>query len=75
MLRYTTFYSQILPFFRLCNNTNNFLFRVTQSYSKLVIRGYVYSLLFEYLKRFYLTYKIYQEYGKKNICENNDNDK
>ena len=48
MLCYTTFYSQLIRFFRLCNNINDFLFRVKLSYSKLVKRGYMHSLLFKY---------------------------
>ena len=58
MLGYTTFYSQLIRFFRLCNNINDFLFRAKLSYSKLVIRGYIHSLLFKYFKRFCLAYKI-----------------
>ena len=58
MLGYTTFYSQRIRFSRLRNNDNDFLFRTKLSYSKLVKRGYIHSLLFKYFKRFCLAYKI-----------------
>ena len=56
MLGYTTFYSQLKRFFRLCNNINDFLYHTKLSYSKFVKRGYMHSPLFEYFKRFRLTY-------------------
>ena len=40
MLGYSTYHSQHIRFFRLCNNINEFLFRAKFSYSKLVKRGY-----------------------------------
>ena len=48
MLGYFTGYSQLIRFFRLCNNINDFLFRAKFCYSKLVKRGYKHSLLFEF---------------------------
>ena len=36
MLGYTTFYSQLIRFSRLCNNINDFLFRAKLCYIKLV---------------------------------------
>ena len=65
MLGYATFYSQLIRFFRLCNNINDFLFRAKLSYSKLVKRGYIHSLLFKYFKRFCLAYKIEEKFGEK----------
>ena len=65
MLGYTTFYSQLICFFRLCNNINDFLFRAKLSYSKLVKRGYIHSLLFKYFKRFCLADKIEEKFGEK----------
>ena len=67
MLGYTAFYSQLIRFFRLCNNTNDFPFRPKLSYSKLVKRGYIHSLLFKYFKRFCLAYKIEEKFGEKII--------
>ena len=56
MLGYTTFYSRLIRFLRLCNNINDFLFRSKLSYFGLVKRGYIHSLLFKYFKRFCLAY-------------------
>ena len=67
MLGYTTFYSQLIRFFRLCNNINDFLFRAKLSYSKLAKRGYIHSLLFKWFKRFCLAYKIEEKIGEKII--------
>ena len=66
MLGYSTYYSQLIRFFRLCNNINDFLFRAKFSYSKLVKRGYKHSLLLKYRKRFCLAYNIEGKYGEKN---------
>ena len=67
MLGYTTFYSQLIRFFRLCYNINDFLFRAKRSYSKFVKRGYIHGLLFKYFKRFCLAYKIEENVVKKII--------
>ena len=58
MLGYSTYYSQLIRFFRLCNIINDFLFRAKFSYSKLVKRGYKHNLLLEYFKRFCSAYNI-----------------
>ena len=55
MLGYTTFYSQLIRFSRLCNNINDFLFRAKLCYIKLVKRGYMHSLLYKYLKKIWHT--------------------
>ena len=65
MLGYTTFYSQLIRFFRLCNNMNDFLFRAKLSYSNLVKRAHMHSRLFKYVKRLCLTYKVDEKYGDK----------
>ena len=52
MLGYSTYYSQHIRLFRLCNNINDFLFRPKFSYSKSVKRGYKHNLLLKYFKRF-----------------------
>ena len=62
---YTTFYSQLIRFSRLCNNINDFLFRAKLCYIKLVKRGYMHSLLYKYFKKFCLTYKIEEIYGER----------
>ena len=66
MLGYSTYYSQLIRFFRLCNNINNFLFRAKFSYSKLVKRGYKHNLLLKYFKKFCSAYNIEGKYGEKN---------
>ena len=66
MLGYSIYYSQLIHFFRLCNNINNFLFRAKFSYSKLVKRGYKHSLLLKYFKKFGSAYDIEKKYGEKN---------
>ena len=66
MLGYSTYYSQLIRFFRLCNNINDFVFRAKFSYSKLVKRGYKHNLLLKYLKRFCSAYNIEGKYGEKN---------
>ena len=66
MLGYSTYYSQLIRFFRLCNNINDFLFRAKFSYSKLVKRGYKHKLLLKYVKRFCSAYNIEGKYGEKN---------
>ena len=43
MLGYTTFYSQLIRFCRLCKNIDDFLFRAKLSYAKLVKHGDLYS--------------------------------
>ena len=65
MLGYSTYYSQLIRFFRLCNNINDFLFRAKFSYSKLVKRGYKHNLLLKYFKKFCSAYNIEGQYGEK----------
>ena len=66
VLGYSTYYSQLIRFFRLCNNINDFLFRAKFSYSKLVKRGYKHNLLLKYFKKFCSAYNIEGKYGEKN---------
>ena len=66
MLGYSTYYSQLIRFFRLCNNINDFLFRAKFSYSKLVKRGYKHKLLLKYFKKFCSAYNVEGKYGEKN---------
>ena len=66
MLGYSTYYSQLIRFFRLCNNINDFLFRAKFSYSKLVKRGYKHNLLLKYFKKFCSAYNVEGKYGEKN---------
>ena len=66
MLGYSTYYSQLIRFFRLCDNMNDFLFRAKFSYSELVKRGYKHNVLLKYFKRFCPAYNIEWKYGEKN---------
>ena len=66
MLGYSTYYSQLIRFFRLCNNINDFSFRAKFSYSKLVKPGYKHNLLLKYFKKFCSAYNIEGKYGEKN---------
>ena len=66
MLGYSTYYSQLIRVFRLCNNINDFLFRVKFCYSKLVKRGYKHNLVLKYFKRFCSAYDIEENYGVEN---------
>ena len=65
MLGYSTYYSQLIRLFRLCNNINYFLFRAKFSYSNLPKRGCKLNLLLKYFKRFCLAYDIEGKYGGK----------
>ena len=66
MLGYSTYHSQLIRFFRLCNNINDFLFRAKFSYSKMVKRGYKHNLPLKYFKKFCSAYNIEGKYGEKN---------
>ena len=67
MLGYSTYYSLLIRFFRLCNNINDFLFRAKFTYSKLVKRGYKHNLLLKYFKLFCSIYNIEGKYGEKHF--------
>ena len=66
ILGYSTYYSQLIRLFGLCNNINDFLFRAKFSYFKLVKRVFKHSLLLKYFKRFRSAYNIEGTYGEKN---------
>ena len=66
MLGYSTYYSQLIRFFRLCNNINDFLFRAKCTYSKLVKRGYKHNLLLKSFKKFCSAYNKEGKYVEKN---------
>ena len=63
MLGYTTLYSQLIRFFRHCDNINDF--RAELIFSKLVKSGYIHGLLFKYFQRLCLAYKIDEDYCEK----------
>ncbi len=62
-LGYNAFYSQLVRFFRLCNNVNDFCLRVKLLYTKLHSRGYSKTILARYFLKFCTRYPVYVKYG------------
>ena len=62
-LGYSTFYSQLIRFHRLCNNKSDFLFRAKLIYQKLINRGYKLNLLRKSFMRFINKYPVEIKYG------------
>ena len=62
-LGYKTFYSQLIRFYRLCNNKTDFLFRAKLTYHKLIARGYEYNLLRKSFLKSINLYKADIRYG------------
>ena len=62
-LGYNTFYSQLVRFFRLCNNVVDFSARVKITYLKLFKRGYSDSILYKYFIKFCNHYPAVSKYG------------
>ena len=60
---FSTFYSQLIRFFRLCNNPKDFLARVNLTYYKLLVRGYSGKLLSKYFFKFTSSYPACLKYG------------
>ena len=60
---YKTFWSQLIRFYRLCNNKSHFLFGAKLIYHKLMARGYEYSVLRESFLGFNNLYKVDMKYG------------
>ena len=60
---YTTFYSQLVRFFRLCNNLMDFRARVSLTYHKLSIRGYSSGLLYKYFFKFINSFPVRLKYN------------
>ena len=66
MLGYSTYYPQLIRFFRMFNNINDFLFRAKFSYTKLGKRGYKHILPLKYFMRFCSAHNIEGKYVEKN---------
>jgi hypothetical protein len=64
---YKTFYSQLVRFYRICNNQKDFLTRSTFIYSKLLGRGYLNNNLYKYYKRFTLKFKVGLKFGVSDL--------
>ena len=62
-LGYSTFYSQLIRFHRLCNNKSDFLFRAKLIYEKLINHGYKLNLLRKSFIRFINKYPVEIKYG------------
>ena len=62
-LGYSTFYSQIIRFHRLCNNKSDFLFRAKLIYQKLINSGYKFNLLRKTFMGFINKYPAESKYG------------
>ena len=60
---YNTFYSQLVRFFRLCNNVTDFNVRVCMVRSKLCSRGYKEKLMHKYFLKFCKNYPVLLKYG------------
>ena len=61
-LGYSTFYSQLIRFHRLCNNKSDFLFRAKLICQKLINRGYKFNLLRKSFMRFTDKYPVEIKY-------------
>ena len=64
---YNAFYSQLVRFFRLCNNLADFLARVKLIYVKLYERGYSGNILYRYFVKCCSKYPVQQKYGVKDV--------
>ena len=62
-LHYSTFYSQLIRFHRLCNNKSDFLFRAKLIHQKFINRGYKFNLLRKSFVRFINEYPVEIKYG------------
>ena len=60
---YNAFYSQLVRFYRLCNNIFDFLVRVKLLYNKLERRGYSGKILQRYFNKFCSRYPACEKYG------------
>ena len=60
---YNTFYSQLVRFFRLCNNVTDFSVRVCMVRSKLCSRGYKEKLMHKYFLKFCKNYPVLLKYS------------
>ena len=60
---YNTFYSQLVRYFRLCNNVKDFLARVNLIRQKLSARGYNEKTLHKYFLKFCNNYPVNIKYG------------
>ena len=62
-LGYKTFYTELVRFYRRCNNLKDFISRSKLIYSKLTKRGYIHDILYKWFKKFFLKYPVGVKYG------------
>ena len=62
-ITYNSFYSQLVRFFRLCNNVKDFCIRVRMLYHKLHSRGFSKTTLVRYFLKFCSRYPIDIKFG------------
>ena len=60
---YNAFYSQLVRFYRLCNNVTDFNVRVYMIYKKLSSRGYKDNILYRYFLKFCNRYPVLTKFG------------
>ena len=60
---YNAFYSQLVRFYRLCNNIQDFAVRTKMLYSKLASRGYTSKILIRFFLKFCSRYPVDLKYG------------
>ena len=66
-LGYTSFYSQLVRYFYLCNNLTDFIVRVKMLKNKLSSRGYRLVTLQKYFRKFCLVYPAPLKYGPTDV--------
>ena len=59
---YISFYSQLVRFFRLCNNATDFVVRVGMIRQKLCVRGYEEKTLNKYFRKFCNQYPVVRKF-------------
>ena len=64
---YNAFYSQLVRFFRLCNNVTDFCTRVRMIREKLCIRGYERKLMYKHFLKFCRQYPVVLKYGVPDV--------
>ena len=62
-ITYSSFYSQLVRFFRLCNNVHDFCVRVKMLYKKLHTRGFNKNILVRYFLKFCTRFPINIKFG------------
>ena len=64
---YISFYSQLVRFFRLCDNVTDFSVRVSMIRYKLCVRGYEVKTLYKYFSKFCSHYPVVMKFGVSDV--------